>query len=120
MTTTRVPRIDQALQDLDQFLDVGHVQSDRRLVQHIQGVLPFAARDVEAHRIGARLGELGDQLDALALAARERGARLAETQVAEAHVGQQLHTMADGAMRGKEFHRLIDRQRQRLHRCSCP
>ena len=77
-----VSRIDQTLQHLHQLLDVRHVQPDGRLVEHIQGVLSFAARDVDADRVGARLGELGDELDALALAARERRARLAETQVA--------------------------------------
>ena len=67
-----------------------------------------------AERVGAHLGEFGDQLDALAFSAGQRRARLAEAQVAEAHVRKQLHRMLHAALRGKELHRLVDAQRQGL------
>jgi hypothetical protein len=64
-----VAAVDQAVQDADQALDVGHVQADRRLVEHVQRVrrLLTAPRHVVTH-----LAQLGHQLDALCLAAGQR------------------------------------------------
>ena len=86
-----VAAVDQPVQHADQLLHVGHVQPDRRLVQHVQRARRAlaAARDVVAH-----LAQLGDELDALRLAARQRRARLAQRQVAQADVGQQLQRVA--------------------------
>ena len=78
-----VAAVNQAVQHLDQFLDVGHVQADRRLVEHVERVrrLHAAPRDVVAH-----LAQLGHELDALGLAAAQCGRGLPQRQVTEAHV----------------------------------
>src|SRR5688572_7283743 len=62
----RVAGVDQAVQHADQLLDIGHVQADRRLVEHIERLQ------------GIGLGKLIDQLDALRFASRERRALLAD------------------------------------------
>src|SRR2546425_5793425 len=98
----RVPRVDQAVQHVDQLLDIGHVQADGGLVQHVQGLRK------------TRLRELAHQLDALRLAARKRRALLAEREIAQADVLQQLETALDRRMRGEEFERLVDVHRQHL------
>jgi hypothetical protein len=65
-----VAAVDQAVQHADQPFHVGHVQAHGGLVQHVQRVrrLLAAARHVVAH-----LAQLGHQLDALRLAAGQRG-----------------------------------------------
>ena len=72
----RVARVDQAVQLAQQDLDVGRVQSRRRLVQDVQGV------------VAADALQLRGQLDALGLAARQLGGGLAQAQIAEADVEQ--------------------------------
>ena len=101
-----VARADQSVQHLDQFLDVRHVQPDRRLIEHVEGVARPRART--ASDLIAYLRQLGHELDALSLAARERRARLAERQVAEAHVLEQPEGVVHAAMCGKEARRIID------------
>ena len=83
MTTTRVARVDEPVQHLEQPLDVGEVQAGRRLVE-----------DVE-RAPGRDLRQLGRELDALRLAARQRRRRLAEADVAEADVVERLQPPAD-------------------------
>ena len=80
------------------------MQAHGGFVQHIQGVgcLLAPTRDVIAH-----LGQLGHQLDPLRLTARERGRGLAQGEVAQSHVLEQLQRVADGGHGGKEFHRLV-------------
>jgi hypothetical protein len=56
----------------------------------------------------AHLAEFGHQLDALRLAARQRRAGLAQRQVAQAHVLQQLQRVSDAGMRREELHRIVD------------
>ena len=84
-----VAGVHQPLQHLDEFLDVGHVQADGGFVQHIEGVLALAPRDIDAEFVGAHLREFRDQFDPLALAAGQRGAGLSQAQVPEADIGQQ-------------------------------
>jgi hypothetical protein len=64
--------------------------------------------DVE-RAAGVALGQLQRQLDALRLAAGERGGRLAELDVAEADVEQGLQLARDHRHRVEEFVRLLDR-----------
>jgi hypothetical protein len=71
-----VARVGQALQYFEQFLDVGEVQADGRLVE-----------DVE-RAPGGDLRKLGSELDPLRLAARERRRRLAQLDVIEPDVVQ--------------------------------
>jgi hypothetical protein len=46
-----VPAVDQPVQHAHELLDVGHVQADRRLVEHVQRVrwLLAASRHVVTH-----------------------------------------------------------------------
>ena len=71
---------------------------DRRLVQHVEGGAGF--RGWFGIRcgllVGSRLGQFGDQLDALRLAAAQRRARLAEGEIAQSDVLQQLQCVVDG------------------------
>jgi hypothetical protein len=65
--------------------------------------------------------ELGDQLDALRLAARQRRARLAQRQVPEADILQQAQGVMDGRMRSEELHRIVDIHLQQVaHRFATP
>ena len=106
-----VARIDQAVQHADQLVHIGHVQTHRGLVQHIQGVGCFVAPsgDVVAH-----LGQFGDQLDALRLATTERGRGLAQGQIPQANIFEQLQGVADGGHGGKKVHRFVDLHFQHL------
>ena len=70
----RVARIAQPVQYVQQQADVVKVQSRGRFIQYVQGAA------------GVALGEFQRELDALRLAARERGGRLAELDVGEADV----------------------------------
>ena len=99
-----VTAVDQSVQHADQFFDVGHVQTHGRLVQHVQGMgrLLATARDVVAH-----LGQLGHQLDALRLAAAECGRRLAQRQITQPHILEQLQRVADIGHGGEEVDRLV-------------
>ena len=72
----RVTPLDQSMQHRDQPVGVGEVQAGRRLVEHVE-------------RPAARLlRELEGELHPLRLAARQRVARLAERQIAEADVAE--------------------------------
>ena len=83
ITSDRVAAVDEAAQDGDQAIDVLAVETRRRLVE-----------DVERLPLAAALAELGHELQALRLAARERGRGLAEREVAEPHLGHQLEDRA--------------------------
>jgi hypothetical protein len=104
----RLAGVDEPVEQPEQLLHIGQVQAGGRLVE-----------DVDA----ALVAHLGGQLEPLALAAGERGERLAEAQVAEAHVG-----MRSRIVRGREC---APRRRRRSRaprrpagraprRCSCP
>ena len=54
------------------------------------------------------LGELGGELDALRLAARERRGRLAEVDVAEPDVVEQLELLGDAPLRAEEVEGVRD------------
>ena len=65
-------------------------------------------------RPGRDLRELGRELDALRLAARERRRRLAELDVVEADVVQRLQPPAQLGLLAEELERLLDRHRQHV------
>src|SRR5690349_12470160 len=89
--------VDQAVEALDQALDIGEVQPGCRLVEDVDGVL------------GAlQFRELAGDFDALRFAARERRGRLSERQVAEAEVVEYLDAFADGRLAGEERDALLD------------
>ncbi len=81
----RLAGVDQAVEQAEQVLDVGQVQAGRRLVE-----------DVDA----ALLGHVGRQLQPLALAAGQRGERLAEAEVAEPDVDQPVQDGVRGRRAG--------------------
>jgi hypothetical protein len=70
MTTIVLPGVAQLVQHLQQQVDVGEVQAGGRLVEDVQ------------RAAGVALGQLERELDALRLAARQRGRALAEADVA--------------------------------------
>ena len=78
----RVAQIAQFLQDADQPPGVAAVQADRRLVQHVAG-----AHQPRAQRRG--------ELDALRLAARERGGQAVQRQVVQPDIVQELQPLPD-------------------------
>ena len=92
-----VAAVDEALQRLEQLLDVGEVQAGGRLVEDVQ------------RPTGRHLAELGGELDALRLAAGERRRRLAERHVVETDVVQRLQAPADLRDLREEGERLLDR-----------
>ena len=78
-----MPGIDQPVQRAEQALDVGQMQTGRRLVEDVDRVLGALQR-----------AQLGRDLDALRFTARERRRRLAERQVAEAEIVEHLDLLA--------------------------
>ena len=64
--------------------------------------------------LGPHLRELRHELHALRLAARQRRALLAEREVAEPHVAQQLERVVDLRVRREEPDRLVDRHREHV------
>src|SRR5262245_25130976 len=79
----RVALRHEPLQHREQLADVLEVQAGRGLVQDVQ------------RAPGGAFLELGRQLDALRLTARERGGRLSELHVPEAHVREGLEVAPD-------------------------
>src|SRR3954447_23430865 len=98
----RIPLVDEALEHLEQPLDVGEVQAGGRLVEDVERP---PCRD---------LAELGGQLDPLRLAARQRRGGLAEPHVVEADIVQRLHPALDLRDVGEELERLLDRHVQHV------
>jgi hypothetical protein len=96
MTTTVLPWSAQAVQHLEQHFDVLEMQAGGRFVEDVQ------------RAAGVALGEFERQLDALRLAAGQRGRALAEGDVAEADIDQRLQLARDDRHGVEEFARLLD------------
>ena len=92
----RVALVDQALEHAHQDADVLEVEPRGGLVEDVEGVARVA------------LGELGGELHALALAAREGRGGLAQLDVAEADLLQHLYLVEDGGHVLKELYGAID------------
>src|SRR5687767_2036834 len=92
-----VARFDQAVQHLEQLLDVGEVQPGRRLVEDVERLAGGAPR------------QLRRELHPLRLSPRERRGRLAEMDVAETDVEQRLQLRRDGGDVLEELERVLDR-----------
>src|SRR5687768_4245977 len=93
-----VALVDEAVEDLEQEAHVLEVETGGRLVEDVEGPP------------GVALGELGRELHALRLAARERSRRLAEMDISEPDVIQQLELLGDAALRGEEVEAVGDRE----------
>src|SRR5690349_3644732 len=90
----------QSVQHREQHFDVVEVQPRGRLVEYVQ------------RTTGVALGQFQGELDALRLAARERGRRLAERDVAQAHVEKRRELARDGGNRFEERMGLLDGERE--------
>src|SRR5437868_5383680 len=93
------------MQYVDELLDVCHMQAHGRLVEYIQCVLGFVPGP--CGDIATDLGQFGDQLDALSFAPRKRRTLLAEGEITETHILQELQRMMDARVRLEEIHRII-------------
>src|SRR5258708_26073503 len=63
---------------------------------------------------GQALGQFGDELEALGLAAGERRAALAERQITEAAIDHQLTDLGELGVEVEEHCRFVERQSQHL------
>ena len=103
MTIDRIARVDQSMQDVDQLLDIGHVQADGGLIENVQcsGVRCRLQTDTASFR--SHLRQLRHQLDALRLASRKRRTLLTERQIAEANLLQQPQRMVNARVRQRRI-----------------
>ena len=92
----RVARVDEAVQHLEELLDIGEVQTGRGLVEDIQRASGRASR------------QLGRELDALRLAAGERRRGLPEVDVSEADVVERAQLGLRDRDVLEELQRLLD------------
>src|SRR5688500_229213 len=84
------------MEDLEELLDVGEVEAGRRLIENVEGSAGRPPR------------QLGRELDALRLAARQRGRRLAEVDVSEPDVVERLELVLDVGHGREELERFGD------------
>ena len=92
-----IAAIDKALEDAEELVDVGRVQARRRFVEDVERAARRAAR------------ELRRELDALRLAARERRRWLAELDIAEADILDDLELARDARYVLEERDGLVNR-----------
>src|SRR5205807_3514095 len=93
-----VAGVDQPVEHAEELLHIVEVQSSRRFVE-----------DVE-HFAGRTGPELGGDLEALCLAARQSRRRLTEAEIAEPDRLQSLQTAGEAVLRGEEVDGLVDGQ----------
>ncbi len=91
----RVAGVHEPMEHLEQLLHVREVEARGGLVEDVDGPAGGAPR------------ELRGQLDALRLTAGERRGRLAQADVAEAHVHERLELVADGRHGVEDLQRLL-------------
>ena len=82
------------MEHLQEQAHVLEVQTGGRLVEDIEGAP------------GVALGQLGGQLDPLGFAAGERRGRLAQMEVAESDIVEQLQLFLDAALGAEELQRV--------------
>src|SRR6059036_3926145 len=97
-----VARVHEPVQHPHELFHVVEVKAGRRLVE-----------DVEHVGGGAR-AQLGSDLEALGLAAGERGRRLAEPKIAEADVAEDAEPPGQRAVGGEEVHRVVHGHREHV------
>ena len=86
----RIAGVNEALEHVEQALDVGEVQAGGRLVENIERLA------------GRSPTQLGGELDPLRLTAGERRRGLAEANVAHPHVAQGFEALADARHVGEK------------------
>jgi len=92
--------VDQAVQDGDEEADVGHVESDGGFFEEEE--VAFGVWLGGGGVVGEAGEEVGDEFDALRFAAAERRAGLAELEVTEAGIAQDLEWASDAGEGGEE------------------
>ena len=97
-----VARIAQLVQHFEEQVNVGVVQAGGGFVQYVQGAA------------GVALAQLQRQLDALRLAPRQGGGRLAQLDVRQAHIQQGLQLARNGRHGLHKVERRLHRQVQNL------
>lgn len=97
-----IPLHYEPVEDLDELLHVGIVETDGRLVEEIDGPL------------GRLAVELGSDLHPLRLAARECRRRLSQLEVAESHLVQGLQPVRDRRDLVEECVRVLNRHGKHL------
>ena len=97
-----VAGVDELLEHVHELANVLEVQARGGLVEDVEGLAGLLAVQL--------LGEL----DALGLAAGERGGGLAQVDVAQAHVVERLELVLDARDVGEEGQRLVDRHVQHV------
>ncbi len=85
--------VNQAVERLEQVLDIGQVKARGRLVEN-----------VDCMSGALELAQLGRDLDPLRLASGERGGRLSQRQVSQTEVVQHLDLFTDGRLAGEKDH----------------
>ncbi len=108
MTITVLPASTSLLQNVDQLVDIRHMQARRRLVEDIE----------RAARIAP--GQLRRQLDALASPPESVVAGLAELDIAKAHVLSVLQFLRMLRECWRKTRRLLRPSCPARRRCSCP
>jgi hypothetical protein len=83
----RVAIVNEPVQQGQELVDIRQVQAAGRLVQHVGRGL---------------LGHVDGQLEALSLASGQGGERLAQTEIAQAHVGEAVEDGTGGRSAGEE------------------
>src|SRR5208282_6847423 len=106
----RVAGLDQALQHLDQPLNVGQVQADGGLFENEQ----VAAWPLQEVRLSESRQQMADQFDALGFATTQGRAGLTELQVPQPRVAQGLQSPFDFGHAAEKTHRLLDRHLQHV------
>jgi hypothetical protein len=91
---------------VDQLLAVAEVQADRGFLEDVEVSRGLAALALFVGLEAA--GELGDELEALGLATGERGAALAEREVAEAGLAHERADVAELVVEIEEVARLLE------------
>jgi hypothetical protein len=102
----RVPGIEQLAEAAHQLGDVVEVQAGGRLVEEEERAAPGR----RLRRPRGRLRQEAGELQALRLAARQRGHRLPEPQVVESDVDHRLKTPHHVAVVPEQTHRFAHRQ----------
>ena len=120
----RVAGIDEPVQHAHQLLDVGHVQTDRRFIEHVERALGARAvrRPVrrDAAAVARALRRRASSVTSLMRCASPPdsvGTLLAQRQVAEADVLQQTQRVMDARMRREELGRPRRRSSPARRRC---
>lgn len=101
--------VDEAVKEVDEAGHVGGVEADGGFLDEVEIALGGGEA---AHALGGGLTladiEFGDQLQTLGLAAAERGAGLAELEVADTGLGEEIERAGDSRDTGEELGGLGD------------